>query len=985
MAYQDVILAESGLVAYWRLNETSGTTAANSKPGGLYNGSYSGTVTLNQTGPTTTSKAVAISGTVNHVSIPHNTAFAPTGAFSVELWVKTTNLTGDWVSMIAKQNHFAFGRSTGQKLFFAIGGTNDLFSAAGRIVLNQWQHIVVTHNGTNTIKFYVNGVNTDTFSTGITAPTGTNTNTLKIGNYNAFDPSWPGHFSEVAYYNVALSATQVSNHYAAASDGTPSATPMKIMPLGDSLTEGWVNNPGGYRIRLHSLMTAANLPVNFVGTLSDGPASLTDKDHEGHSGQRIDQLRASIDSYLAATTPDAVLVHLGTNDILQTYQLSSIATRLQDLVFRIATQRPGVKIIVAKIVNRPGLTSQVTTFNNAIPGVVSAAVSAGYDVRMADLFNSVASNQFEPDNTHPLLAGFNSMADAWFPSVQALYTQTVAPTTIDAALWNVYSGAGTDNNGTNDPANVVQTGGNLELRGMGNAGSGVAMKNAGQTYGAWEVRALFPIGKGYAPLFSLWPTSNVMNEGFLQFLDSKTGLADATSQALYRINNPTVSAFRTTVGLAQGVFHTYRVEWTPTRVTFYVDGNKTFEVKSTDPEPTGTGTGANYISNTPHHLTMQLNVGVTARNDGTAPTLGIPVRDGSTPQPYKVLVDYVRVYDYIPSTQSGSISPDNSSFDEVVLGTGTTFAYDNTRARNGTQSAKVATGTTGAMVRAGYTTSLGTQSIIYGRGYWYFTSRPPAHRIAEIRNSAGVCADINLLTTGHIQLRQFDAISVLQSTEPIPLNQWVRIEWKINLAASGHAELRVFHDSDATVSSYRSAAIGNFRGAATDYRIGIGTNVSNAGPYWIDSIGWTNENWIGPESANDPPVVVAPPSARNTYGQQAGIAISAYDPDGTPLSYSWSLISAPAGASAFNASQTLPNVSYLPNKVGSHVFAVTVTDASGRSTTSQVTLDVKPISWQLVGGVKVPLKRKVLKGTPAPGSQSGGWGVTPWGTGPWGG
>ena len=61
------------------------------------------------------------------------------------------------------------------------------------------------------------------------------------------------------------------------------STPIVVMPLGDSLTDGY-NIPGGYRIDLVSRLDADDLDVDFVGSLRNGPSSLRDRDHEGHSG-----------------------------------------------------------------------------------------------------------------------------------------------------------------------------------------------------------------------------------------------------------------------------------------------------------------------------------------------------------------------------------------------------------------------------------------------------------------------------------------------------------------------------------------------------------------------------------------------------------------------------------------------------------------------------------------------------------------------------
>ena len=58
---------------------------------------------------------------------------------------------------------------------------------------------------------------------------------------------------------------------------------VRVMPLGDSITDGY-NVPGGYRINLWQRLAAGRYTVDFVGSGFNGPASLGDHDHEGHSG-----------------------------------------------------------------------------------------------------------------------------------------------------------------------------------------------------------------------------------------------------------------------------------------------------------------------------------------------------------------------------------------------------------------------------------------------------------------------------------------------------------------------------------------------------------------------------------------------------------------------------------------------------------------------------------------------------------------------------
>src|SRR6185437_15312851 len=87
---------------------------------------------------------------------------------------------------------------------------------------------------------------------------------------------------------------------------------VRVMPLGDSITEG-TQVPGGYRIGLWQRLAAGGYRVDFVGSQFNGPANLGDHDHQGHPGWRIDQIYNNINGWLATTNPRTVLLHIGTN------------------------------------------------------------------------------------------------------------------------------------------------------------------------------------------------------------------------------------------------------------------------------------------------------------------------------------------------------------------------------------------------------------------------------------------------------------------------------------------------------------------------------------------------------------------------------------------------------------------------------------------------------------------------------------------------
>src|SRR5207244_11118048 len=183
---------------------------------------------------------------------------------------------------------------------------------------------------------------------------------------------WP-----VAAVLAALAgATLYTGSAAAESNGG-----VRVMPLGDSITDG-TQVPGGYRIGLWQRFGAGGFRVDFVGTQFNGPSTLGDHDHEGHPGWRIDQIDANITGWLRNTTPHTVLLHIGTNDVLQNFNLGGAPARLSTLVDHITATVPTAEVFVASIIpiGNAGADSAARTFNAAIPAIVQGKVNAGKHV-----------------------------------------------------------------------------------------------------------------------------------------------------------------------------------------------------------------------------------------------------------------------------------------------------------------------------------------------------------------------------------------------------------------------------------------------------------------------------------------------------------------------------------------------------------------------------------------------------------------------------
>lgn len=227
---------------------------------------------------------------------------------------------------------------------------------------------------------------------------------------------------------------------------------VRIMPLGDSITDGF-NVPGGYRIDLWRQLGAGGYTADFVGSGFNGPAALGDHDHQGHSGWRIDQLHANIVTWLRNTNPHTVLLHIGTNDMNQNYDVANAPARLSALIDRILANAPGVELFVAQITpeSNPTLEARVQAYNAAIPAIVAGK---GSRVHLVDMHSPLTTADLA-DGVHPNAAGYDKMARVWFDALRAA-PNSLVPTGpaigSPAALVNPNSGRCLDVSGASTSA-----------------------------------------------------------------------------------------------------------------------------------------------------------------------------------------------------------------------------------------------------------------------------------------------------------------------------------------------------------------------------------------------------------------------------------------------------------------------------------------------------------------------------------------------------
>ena len=197
---------------------------------------------------------------------------------------------------------------------------------------------------------------------------------------------------------------------------------IRIMPLGDSITFGVRSSSGGgYRLPLWDELAATHLRVTFVGSRNSGPTSLPDTANEGHPGWRIDQISTHVVAWLEKYQPQIILLQIGTNDIIQNYDVASAPQRLLSLLTLITTTLPNATLIVAEVTPlvNSRLNAEIIAYNHSIPPLVNNLRAQGKHVRLVDMYDAVPKSDIL-DRIHPGDQGYALMAAVWYRTLLPL-------------------------------------------------------------------------------------------------------------------------------------------------------------------------------------------------------------------------------------------------------------------------------------------------------------------------------------------------------------------------------------------------------------------------------------------------------------------------------------------------------------------------------------------------------------------------------------
>jgi len=227
------------------------------------------------------------------------------------------------------------------------------------------------------------------------------------------------------------------------SGGTSSFTPCPaagspcvVLPLGDSITEGYASSGGGYRVELFRQALDQGKSITFVGAATpNGPSDVDGtpfpRNHEGHGGFTIDTdsghsgiSGAITDDALDDFDPDIVLLMIGTNDINGNVDVNNAPQRLGNLIDDIIARAPDTLVVVASVVPviDTSTDAKITQYNAGVEEAALARATEGAHVVFVDNYaaiHEVASWQtaLMADNLHPNDAGYGVLGQSFFAAI----------------------------------------------------------------------------------------------------------------------------------------------------------------------------------------------------------------------------------------------------------------------------------------------------------------------------------------------------------------------------------------------------------------------------------------------------------------------------------------------------------------------------------------------------------------------------------------
>jgi uncharacterized repeat protein (TIGR01451 family) len=329
VAVHEGTLCPADMIAYWKLNETSGTSYYDFYDG--HDGECAGDCPAPATGHI--GGAQEFSSTTG-IDVPADAAFdwGVNDSFSIEFWMRRPGTpTGNEVIMgrddSATGLHWwaGIGQWAGNVAAFCLydtGGIGTCVTGGTVITDANWHHVVATRDaGAGAIRIHVDGAEEGSAPVSYTSGFDSSTAALNVGWLNlSHGYHFDGTLDEMALYDRALLTSEIQQHY---NDGEPGpgycinpdiavnkvANPLVIYPSDTVIYTYTVTNPGDDPLSNVSWSDDKCTPMTIVGG---------DEDHDNE----LDPVESWV--YTCEMTSTADIINIAS--VTGTYSLGGIVT-----------------------------------------------------------------------------------------------------------------------------------------------------------------------------------------------------------------------------------------------------------------------------------------------------------------------------------------------------------------------------------------------------------------------------------------------------------------------------------------------------------------------------------------------------------------------------------------------------------------------------------------------------------------------------------
>jgi lysophospholipase L1-like esterase len=216
----------------------------------------------------------------------------------------------------------------------------------------------------------------------------------------------------------------------------PAAPVLRVLPLGDSLTDG-AAVPGGYRLPLQQTGQQLGIPLELVGRRQQllAPDPSPDPDHWGIPGITLAGLTAQLPEAMASLKQvtrqqdrAAVLLLIGTNDLISTTRAAAaptaLATLLNTLNGLVDPTAPPLPVLLGSLppLQPATQTARVAADTLALNAWISTAATTlptpRLQLQTVD-FHGPLAGLMDAGGLHPTAQGYGVMAHQWWQALES--------------------------------------------------------------------------------------------------------------------------------------------------------------------------------------------------------------------------------------------------------------------------------------------------------------------------------------------------------------------------------------------------------------------------------------------------------------------------------------------------------------------------------------------------------------------------------------